>query len=273
MATRFSTPTTRFGNIALATVAIVSLVFLMTPLVVIVLFSFNSGGDFSYPIKGFSLRWYAEFFTTPTWTDALANSLMVAVATTALATPLGTMAALGLATPGLPGRRIINGFLLIPMIAPVVIVGVGMYFLFSMIGLTATFFGLVLAHTALAVPFVVVTVSAVLTALDRRLLWAAASMGATPFEGFRAVTLPAILPGIGSGAIFAFATSLDEVVVTVFLAGPGQRTLPREMFTIARDTLTPTIAAAATVVMLLSMLLLGVSVLLNRRNRRVEASA
>lgn len=265
MTTRFSTPATRLANFALATVSIGSLVFLMTPVLVIVLFSFNSGGDFSYPIKGFSLRWYGEFFSTATWTNALVNSLTVAVATTALATPLGTMAALGLATPDLPGRRVLNGFLLIPMIAPVVIVGVGMYFLFSMIGLTATFTGLVLAHTALAVPFVVVTVSAVLTALDRRLLWAAASMGATPFRTFRAVTWPAILPGIASGAIFAFATSLDEVVVTVFLAGPGQRTLPREMFTVARDTLTPTIAAAATVVVALSTLLLVASVFVNKR--------
>lgn len=130
------------------------------------------------------------------------------------------MAALGLAAPNLPGRRTISALLLVPMIAPVVIVGVGMYFVFSMAGLTATLPGLILGHTSLAVPFVVVTVSAVLTGLDRRLLWAAASMGAPPFLTFRKVTLPVILPGIASGALFAFATSLDEVVVTMFLAGP-----------------------------------------------------
>ena len=151
------------------------------------------------------------------------------------------------------------------MIAPVVIVGVGMYFVFSMTRLTATYPGLVLAHTALATPFVVVTVSAALTSFDRRLLWAAASMGATPLLAFRRVTLPAIGPGIASGALCAFATSLDEVVVTVFLAGPGQRTLPREMFTVARDTMTPTIAAAATVLIVASVFLLAVSAPVSRR--------
>jgi putative spermidine/putrescine transport system permease protein len=259
------TTATLMGRFGLGAFSSLILVFLMAPLVVIVLFSFNDGGDFTYPIKGFSLRWYGEFLTTPTWTDAFANSILLATATTLLATPLGTMAALGLASPQLPGRRLINALLLIPMIAPVVIVGVGMYFLFSAAGLTATYPGLVLAHTALAVPFVVVTVSAVLTSLDRRLLWAASSMGARPLEAFRKVTLPIILPGIASGAVFAFATSLDEVVVTIFLAGPGQRTLPREMFTIARDTMTPTIAAAATVVVALSILLLAASAALNRR--------
>ncbi|MER9614328.1 ABC transporter permease subunit [Mesorhizobium sp. M0207] len=177
------------------------------------------------------------------------------------------MAALGLAAPNLPGRRTISALLLVPMIAPVVIVGVGMYFVFSMAGLTATLPGLILGHTSLAVPFVVVTVSAVLTGLDRRLLWAAASMGAPSFLTFRKVTLPVILPGIASGALFAFATSLDEVVVTMFLAGPGQRTLPREMFTIARDTLTPTIAAAATVLIAASIVLLIASTALGRSNR------
>ncbi|WP_232375547.1 ABC transporter permease [Mesorhizobium comanense] len=254
----------RFGRFGLGLAAVTVLAFLMAPLIIIVLFSFKSSGDFTFPITGWSLKWYREFFTTPTWMDALRNSLVLAVSTTLLATPLGTMAALGLAAPQLPGRRLISALLLIPMIAPVVIVGVGMYFVFSMTGLTATYPGLILGHTSLAVPFVVVTVSAVLTGLDRRLLWAAASMGASPFLTFRKVTLPVILPGIASGALFAFATSLDEVVVTMFLAGPGQRTLPREMFTIARDTLTPTIAAAATVLIAASIVLLTASMVLSR---------
>ncbi|EHH10028.1 binding-protein dependent transport system inner membrane protein [Mesorhizobium amorphae CCNWGS0123] len=117
------------------------LAFLMSPLIIIVLFSFKSSGDFTFPITGWSLKWYAEFFSTQTWMDALRNSLVLAVSTTLLATLLGTMAALGLAAPQLPGRRLISAFLLIPMIAPVVIVGVGMYFVFSMTGLTATFPG------------------------------------------------------------------------------------------------------------------------------------
>ncbi|MDX8458870.1 ABC transporter permease [Mesorhizobium humile] len=258
------TPAGRFGHFGLGLTAALVLAFLMAPLIVIVLFSFKDSGDFAFPITGWSLKWYRTFFTTQTWMEALKNSLILAVSTTLLATPLGTMAALGLAAPQLPGRRLISAFLLIPMIAPVVIVGIGMYFVFSMAGLTATLPGLILGHTSLAVPFVVVTVSAALTGLDRRLLWAAASMGAPPFLAFRKVTLPAILPGVASGALFAFATSLDEVVVTMFLAGPGQRTLPREMFTIARDTLTPTIAAAATVLIAASIVLLIASNALSR---------
>lgn len=254
----------RLGVWLLKVVSILVLMFLMAPLVIIVAFSFNRAGDFVFPIRALSLRWYIEFFSTPSWTNALFNSLFIATAATLLSTVLGTLAALGLATPGLPGRRLISALILIPMIAPVVIIGVGIYFFFSVAGLTSTYLGLVLAHTALAVPFVVITVSAVLTTLDRRLLWAAASMGATPSHAFRKVTLPAILPGIASGALFAFATSLDEVVVTLFLAGPGQRTLPREMFTIARDTLQPTIAAAATVLIAASIVLLSVSKLFGK---------
>lgn len=255
----------RTARWSLAGTAALILIFLMAPLVIIVIFSFKDSGDFTFPIHGWSLRWYRDFFTSPAWTGAMINSLVIAVATTLLATPLGTMAALGLASPGLPGKRLIESLLLVPMIAPVVIVGVGMYFVFSMTGLTATYPGLVMAHTALATPFVVVTVSAALASLDRRLLWAAASMGAAPLVAFRRVTLPAIGSGIASGALFAFATSLDEVVVTVFLAGPGQRTLPREMFTAARDTMTPTIAAAATVLIAASIFLLAVSALVSRR--------
>ncbi|MER8698755.1 MULTISPECIES: hypothetical protein [unclassified Mesorhizobium] len=161
-----STTTSRLGRFGLGLTAMMVLAFLMAPLIIIVLFSFKSSGDFTFPITGWSLKWYREFFSMQTWMDALRNSLVLAVSTTLLATPLGTMAALGLAAPNLPGRRTISALLLVPMIAPVVIVGVGMYFVFSMAGLTATLPGLILGHTSLAVPFVVVTMIAS-TALGR----------------------------------------------------------------------------------------------------------
>ena len=260
-----TTATARLGSALLALAAALALAFLMLPILVIVPLSFNAGRYLGFPLEGLSLRWYADFFGSPVWRGALGNSLVIALATTALATVLGTAAALGLARPGLPGRRLMQGLVLAPLIAPAVIVGVGMYFVFSTLQLTHTLPGLVLAHTALAVPFVVVTVGAAHAGLDARLLRAAASMGAPPWLAFRKITLPLIAPGVASGALFAFTTSLDEIVVTLFLAGPGQRTLPREMFSAAREALTPTIAAAATVLIAFSSALLAAFLFFRRR--------
>jgi len=242
-----------------------TLCFLILPILVIVPLSFNDSRYLALPFVGFTWRWYEDFFSSPTWREALINSLTIALATMILSTVLGTAAAIGLANSKVKGRKIIETLLLAPLIAPAVIVGVGIYFVFSLLDLTQTTFGLVLAHTALAAPFVVVTVGAAMTALDRRLLWAAASLGAKPGHAFRKITLPIIAPGIASGALFAFTTSLDEIVVTLFLAGPGQRTLPREMFSAARDTITPTLAAAATTMIVFSTVLLVISLIVRGR--------
>src|SRR6266550_2615463 len=174
--------------------------FLVVPIVAVVPLSFNSGTFLTYPLEGFSLRWYDDFFTSPRWLPALRNSIIVGIATTAIATPLGTLARLGL----------------------------------------------VLAHTVLATPFVVVVVHATLQGFDPALWRAALSLGAPPLAVFRKIILPLIAPGVISGAIFAFTTSFDEIVTTIFIAGPEQRTLPLQMFDGVREQISPTITAAAT---------------------------
>lgn len=258
-------PLAWFGNLGLSLGGWLVLAFLLLPILVVLPLSFSDSRYMSLPLGQFTLHWYEAFFASPQWLGALLNSFAIAVTSTVLAVVLGGLAALGLRHPSMPGKRLIEVLLIAPMIVPAVIVGVGMYFVFSSAGLTRTFAGLVLAHTTLAVPFVVVNVGSALGGLNQRLLWAAASMGATPWMTLRKVTLPLISPGLISGGLFAFATSLDEVVVTLFLAGPDQRTLPREMFTTAREALSPVLLSAATIMVVFASLLLLLSRSLTRR--------
>lgn len=259
-------PMAWFGNLGVSLSGCLVLAFLLLPILIVLPLSFSDSRYMSLPLGHFTLRWYEDFFSSSQWLSALFNSFAVALASTALAVVLGGLAALGLRHPAMPGKRFIEVLLIAPMIVPAVIVGVGMYFVFSNAGLTRTYLGLILAHTTLAVPFVVVNVGSALGGLNPRLLWAAASMGATPWVTLRKVTLPLISPGLVSGGLFAFATSLDEVVVTLFLAGPDQRTLPREMFTTAREALSPVLLSAATVMVLFATLLLLLSRAATRRS-------
>ncbi|WP_419417942.1 ABC transporter permease [Pseudomonas frederiksbergensis] len=261
-----SGPMAWFGNFGVSLSGCLVLAFLLLPILIVLPLSFSDSRYMSLPLGHFTLRWYEDFFSSSQWLSALFNSFAVALASTALAVILGGLAALGLRHPAMPGKRFIEVLLIAPMIVPAVIVGVGMYFVFSNAGLTRTYLGLVLAHTTLAVPFVVVNVGSALGGLNQRLLWAAASMGATPWVTLRKVTLPLIAPGLISGGLFAFATSLDEVVVTLFLAGPDQRTLPREMFTTAREALSPVLLSAATIMVLFATLLLLLSRSLSQRS-------
>ena len=254
------------GGLALLTGAV--LVFLVAPIVIIVPLSFSSGSFFYYPLPGFSLRWYQDFFASPFWLPSVWNSLIVGSAATLLATILGTLAALGMWRARFPGQALLLALLISPMVVPVIIVAVGVYFAFAPLGLTDGYAGLVLAHTTLAVPFVVVTVLATLASFDRTLLRASASLGAPPWTTFRRVTLPLILPGVLSGAVFAFAASFDEVVVALLIAGPGQRTLPRQMFAGINDNISLTITAAATMLIAISFVLMALVGWLQRRNNR-----
>ncbi|MBK4720877.1 ABC transporter permease [Azospirillum sp. YIM DDC1] len=232
----------------------VMMVFLVGPILAVVPISFSSSGFLSYPIPGLSLQWYEKVLAASgPWLPALRNSLIVGTGAMALATLLGTLAALGLARNDLPGRSFLLGLLIAPMVVPVVISGVAMYFLFARIGLTASYLGLILAHAALGAPFVVITVTATLRNFDTTLVRAAYSLGASPVHAFFTVTLPLILPGVLSGGLFAFIFSFDEVVVALFIGGPEQRTLPRQMFDGIRDTIDPSILAMST-------LLVGVTV-------------
>jgi putative spermidine/putrescine transport system permease protein len=246
------------------------LLFLVAPILAIMPLSFNSDAFFSYPMPGYSLKWYHEFFTSDRWMSSVRLSVVLAFFTTILATALGTCAALGLSRSNLPLRATITAILISPMIVPVIISALGMFFFYSKIGLTGTIPGLVLAHTALATPFVVITVTATLSSFDRTLMRAGESLGANPTTVFFKVVMPLILPGMISGALFAFVTSFDEVIAVIFIAGPEQRTLPRQMFSGIREQISPTITAAASILIVFSTLLLITIELLRRRSERLR---
>lgn len=254
-------------------------VFLIAPILIIVPLSLNSEPYFTFTPamlsldpQGYSLRWYQDIFSNPQWMEAIRNSLLIGVASTALSTILGTLAALGLQRSDLPFRGAIMGLLISPLIVPVVIAAAGMYFFYSTIGLAQTNLGIILAHTALGTPFVVITVSATLAGFDRSLTRAASSLGAAPSTVFFRVTLPIIAPGVVSGALFAFITSFDEVVMVLFLGGPGQRTIPRQMWSGIREQISPTILAVATCLIVISVLLLVAIELLRRRSERLRGA-
>ena len=250
------------------------LLFLIAPILAIMPLSFNSETFFSYPMPGFSMRWYTGgddgFFTNARWTGSVKLSILVAFATTALATFLGTLAALGLSRANIPGRAAIMAVLISPMIVPVIISAIGLFFFYAYTGLNGTLIGIILAHTALATPFVVITVTATLMSFDRTLMRAGASLGGPPHTVFFKIVMPLILPGVISGALFAFVTSFDEVIVILFIGGPEQRTLPRQMFAGIREQISPTITAAASVLIVFSTVLLVTVELLRRRGERLR---
>lgn len=245
-------------------------IFLVAPTLVIIPLSFNSEPFFTFPMPSLSLRWYEEFFLTDRWMGSLYNSIFVAVMVTLLSTVLGTLAALGLSRPNFPWRTAVISLLISPMVVPVVITAVAIYFFYADAGLLNTFAGLVLAHTTLATPFVVITVTATLVGFDHSLTRAAASLGAPPVTNFFKITLPLVLPGMASGALFAFITSFDEVVVALFITGANQRTLPKAMFSGINQEISPTITASATVLILFAIVMLSTVELLRRRSERLR---
>ena len=247
--------------------------FLVAPLLVIVPLSFNAEPYFTFTEgmlrfdpEAYSLRWYREIVENDAWTRALGNSLLIGVAATVLATALGTLAALGLASRAMPARRAAMGLLISPMVTPLIISAAGMFFFYSSLGLSQTHLGLILAHAALGTPFVVITVTATLSAFDTNLTRAAASLGAGPLRTFRRVQLPLIAPGVLSGALFAFAASFDEVVVVLFMAGENQRTIPRQMWAGIREQISPAILAVATFLIVFAVVLLFTVDWLRRRS-------
>jgi len=251
--------------------------FLIMPILVIVPLSFNAEPYFTFNEQmlrlnsdAYSLRWYNDIFGNPQWVHSIQNSFIVAVFSTLLATILGTLAALGLSRSHMPYRTAIMGVLISPMIVPLIITAAGMYFFYSNIGLAQTYLGLILAHTALGTPFVVITVTATLVGFDHSLTRASASLGADPTRTFFKIIVPLILPGVISGALFAFITSFDEVVVVLFLAGFEQRTIPRQMWAGIREQISPTILAVATLLIAFSIVLMTVLELLRRRNERLR---
>jgi len=251
-------------------VGVLAFLFMVVPILVILPLSFTAGVELAYPVPGYSLRWYDDFLTRPEWLHSIRVSLLVGTAAAAGATVLGTTAALGL--PHLPRRLrdLVSALLILPMAIPSVICAVAFFFFYARINLAGTYPGLVLAHMTLGLPFVVINVRAALSGLNPNLLRAAHSLGAPPLRAFRRVVLPLIGPGIASGALFAFAVSLDDVVVAMFVGGPAQLTLPRQMFNGLRENISPTILAAAALLTVVSTLMMIATSRLSARASRQQ---
>ncbi|WP_293959785.1 ABC transporter permease [Sneathiella sp.] len=252
-------------------------IFLITPIIVVMPLSFNAENFFTFTPEmlnfdpaGYSLKHYEDFFTNSDWQGALKNSFAIAPVATLISVSLGTLAAIGLSQPFVPFRRAIMAILISPMIMPLIISAAGMYFFYSRVGLQGTYFGVVLAHAALGIPFVIITVTATLVGFDHSLTRAAANLGANPVRTFFKVQMPLILPGVISGGLFAFITSFDEVVVVLFVGSAGQKTLPWQMFTGLREQISPTILAVATILVVLSILMLTTLEMLRRRSERLR---
>jgi len=251
--------------------------FLIFPIMVIIPLSFNAQDFFtftpemlSFKAEGYSLKHYDDFFTNSDWQNALRNSLRIAPMATIMSVSFGTLAAIGLSQSHVPFRRAIMAIMISPMIVPLIISATGMYFFYSKIGIQGTYWGVVLAHAVLGVPFVIITVTATLVGFDKSLTRAAANMGAGPVRTFFKIQMPLILPGVISGGLFAFITSFDEVVVVLFVGSAGQKTLPWQMFTGLREQISPTILAVATILIAVSILLLTTLELLRRRSERLR---
>lgn len=229
-------------------------------------------------------NWWRDVWENAKWVNAAKNSFIIGFFSTVVATVLGTLAALGLSRPEMPFRRAIMAVLISPMIVPVIIVATGMFFFYSnpcepltWFGLNpecgrlaGTYLGVILAHATLGIPFVIITVTATLVGFDQSLSRAAASLGANPRTTFFKVVMPLILPGVISGALFAFVTSFDEVVAVLFIAGPEQQTIPRQMWNGIREQISPAILAVATLLVIFSIALLATVEMLRRRSERLR---
>ena len=271
--------------------------FLIAPILIVIPLSFNAEPYFTFTHKmltldpsGFSMRWYdllltqgmqapdaprdaawwADVWHNAEWVNAAKNSIIIGFFATILAAALGTIAALGLSRPEMPFRRLIMAVLISPMIVPIIITATGLFFFYSATGLANSYAGVILAHATLGIPFVILTVTATLVGFDQSLNRAAMSLGASPSRTFFKVTMPLIMPGVISGALFAFVTSFDEVVVVLFIAGHDQQTIPRQMWSGIREQISPAILAVATILVVISIALLTVLEWLRRRGERLR---
>jgi putative spermidine/putrescine transport system permease protein len=252
----------------LSLVCLLVAIWLVAPTLVVVPMSFNENKSLAFPPQGFSWQWYQNFATNPDWSNSFLNSLKVASIVAVLATVLGTLAAFGLDRMKAGPASLLRMLMLTPMVVPGVVLAIGIYAVYLDTHLVGTLLGFVLAHTVLALPFVLIAVSASLEVFDRRLETAAASLGAGALTTFRTVTLPLILPGMLSGLLFAFATSFDEIVVSLFITNPYLKTLPVQIFSsITRDA-DPTVAAVGTILLFATTILIGGGMLLLGRERK-----
>lgn len=273
----YASPLQRIWHVTFLAICGFVFFFLIFPILIVIPLSFNATNFFTFTKEmlafnpaGYSLKHYVDFFTNPDWQQALRNSFLIAPLATLLATGFGTLAAIGLSRSHVPFKPVIMAVLISPMIVPLVISAAGMYFFYSRIGLQGTYWGVVLAHAALGTPFVIITVTATLVGFDRNLTRASASLGAGSVTTFFKVQMPLIIPGVISGGLFAFITSFDEVVVVLFVGSVNQKTLPWQMFIGLREQISPTILAVASLMVVLSILLLTTLELIRRRSERLR---
>ena len=246
-------------------------IYLILPVFIIIPISFSSSLYLEFPPKGFSLMWYRRFFTDFQWVDATKVSFVVAIFTTFFATLLGTMASVGLVRGRFPGKNVVYTLFLSPMIIPLVVMAIALYFLFVRFHLVGTYTGLVMAHTMLAIPFVVINVSAVLHGFDMTLENAAMNLGANRLQSFLRITLPLIAPGIFSGALFAFITSFDEIIIAMFITGTSAVTVQKKIWDSIRLEINPMVSSIASLLILLSVIILVGSEILRRKARKYRS--
>lgn len=277
---RYFTLWQKLGMTGVKLIAWLVLLFLILPILVIIPLSFNAEPYFTFTDgmlaldpQAYSLKWYQEIWHDDKWLLAIKNSFYIGFMATLIATVLGTTAAIGLSSGQLPLQRMIMALLLSPMIVPLIITAAGMFFFYSQLDIAGSYLGVILAHAALGTPFVVITVNAALSGFDYSLVRASLGLGAKPVYTFFKVIMPLIRPGVISGALFAFVTSFDEVIVVLFLAGPEQRTIPRQMFSGLREEINPTILAVATLLVLISALLLLTMEYLRARGERIRSGS
>ena len=240
-------------------VATLVLLFLVLPTLIILPMSFSLTAYLHFPPTGFSLRWYRAYFYDPEWIDSTFFSVQIAGWTTLASTVIGTMGSVALVRGRLPGRETLEALLLAPLIVPPIIVAIGVYLQFAPLGLTGTRFGFTLVHTALAIPYVVLVVTAALQRVPPSLELAGLNLGASRFTCFRRITLPLITPAVLAGAVFAFLASFDETVVSFFISGTEHKTVTRKMFEDIEFNLSPVIAAASTIFVVVTLLLMSLA--------------
>ncbi len=294
---KYASPLEKVWYYAFRVICALIFLFLIAPILIVIPLSFNAEPYFTFTEKmlsldpdGYSTRWYdilltfgmqapdaprdgiwwSDVWNNAQWVRAAKNSAIIGFFSTILATALGTLAALGLSRSEMPYRRAITAVLISPMIVPIIITATGLFFFYSKTGLANTYVGIILAHATLGIPFVIITVTATLVGFDHSLTRAAANLGATPTRTFFRITLPLILPGIISGALFAFVTSFDEVVVVLFVADFDQQTIPRQMWNGIREQISPAILSVATILVIISIALLTSVEMLRRRSERLR---
>lgn len=248
----------------LSFIAIATLQFLCLPILIVVPMSFSSAKSLEFPPPGLSLRWYEAFFTTEVWQKAGINSLILATTSSTIALVLGTLAAYGLLRGRVPGRRLLDSNFMAPMILPSIITAVALFIFFAKTGLHGTFFGLIMAHTILVIPYVVLIMQVAIKSFDERIEQVAMTLGASKTRVLLQIVLPNLVPSAVAAWIFAFVISFDEVVVTLFVAGT-YLTIPKRMFNELIMQINPTITAVATLLIAFNLLALGLLYLTTRR--------